>query len=237
MEHSLPTLKELKQRGTPEPGRSLTPEERALAKTKAKSRRFGSKGEQWLRQRMIKLMGAEMRKLEDTVQQYEKDGEIHTFYRSAGVDYEGSMPMLVHGEPVTVPFVMEVKTFSGSFSLSSISATQRCKLTDSRKEGKLPLVGLVEHDGQGRILHGWVIIWREDGPRGHLSSETSTFDWLDLLMNLDLIATQDKRFKGKSIRQKDQYLMEKALIEKVSGRWRLCPWLEQVKVVGQMELL
>jgi hypothetical protein len=181
------------------------------------------------------------------------------YYRSKPihVDYDGHFPMSLGGSSVAAPFVMEVKGFQGGFSLSQLKPRQMDILDVNRLIGKLSIVVLVEHE-KGRILRGWFVPWvrhhsQPPNPRSikevakglgvhnvdtwwsihendiYIAQRGRPMSWSDLIEGLQVAAQEDKRFKGRSMRQKDQHLLESCLVEKVRGRWKMCGWLERMK--------
>ncbi len=214
----------------PKPGRNLTEEEASRIVKRLSPRRHGKKGEQWAKQRLQSLMGASLKKNTDEMASYEKDGQTFHYYASRGqIDYSGTMRILINGVTTTVAFEMEVKSFQGSYSLSQLPPVQMKILDKARSRGQLALIALVEREKE-KIVRGWFIPWRKPGDRiGQLVAHLGVSDYATLITYLQLEAKEDKRFQGKSMRQKDQVLLTDCLVEKVSGRWRLCPWLERIK--------
>lgn len=237
----LPTLEELRSRGPATAGRQLTEDEavQARANKRESPRKWGKKGEDRAKYILEKLMGATVKRKEDTLRTYTgDDGEEHTFYRSGGVDFEGVIPLSFNGHVRLVPFEMEVKTFQGSFGLSNLSKDQRRHLNKVRRDGHLALVTLCERVGED-IVHVWFIPWRDrtDNIMGAISRVGDCWDWHEVLVFLEDVAVDDKRFRGRSIRQKDLDVLDSNRCYKEKGRWQLAPWMRKLKAAGQLELL
>lgn len=217
----------------PHPLKEATPEEQAQAdadhKARPSPRRFARKGEQWARQRLIRLGARFSPKRSDMFHTYVKDGEERVFYQKRGLDYEGVFP----GNPA-LPFVMEVKTFFERFPLSSLKPHQCQALSAARRAGKLAIVALIERDKEGKILRGFFVPWRGPGEVAGVGERHPVVDWEMLMWALEEKAEKDGRFQGKSIRPQDFHLLRTCEVRKVKNRWRMCDWLTVlVKAQGQ----
>lgn len=222
----------------PYPLKEATPEEQAQAdadhKTRQSPRKFARKGEQWARQRLIRLGAIFSPKQSDARVFPYTGGKEHAFYQpKRGVDYEGTFP----GSP-PLPFVLEVKTFCERFTLSSLKQHQRRALSVARQAGKLAMVALVERDEAGKILRGFFVPWRGPAEQtGRLVEKFPVMDWEMLRRNLLEKAAEEGRFQGKSIRPQDFYMLRDCRVRKVKNRWRMCDWLAiLVKLQGQVTI-
>ncbi|RKY69325.1 MAG: hypothetical protein DRQ02_01310 [Candidatus Latescibacterota bacterium] len=210
----------------PHPLKEATPAEQAQAvadqKARPSPRRYSNKGETWAKKRLQSLGAVFSPKNSDVLRTYiDKQGNEKVFYQRRGVDYEGVFP----GSPA-IPFVLEVKTFCGHFNMASLGARQQRILSKERAQGKLAMICLVDRDKEGKILRGWFIPWR--GPGEKADKALSGFvlvDWEDMRQSLMVISEHDKRFKGRSIRKKDFYVLRPCKVRKIRGRWKMCAWL------------
>jgi len=222
---ALPTFEELQARGVPGRSRLLTPEERNAVVKRPSPRRYGGKAEQWLKSRLERA-GATLYKNVDALctGRDKRTGETYHFrQKSKFVDFSGTIPLVIRGEPHIVTVQIEVKAFQKAFALNGLKQHQQNILLAAKKRGELPLVALVLHE-QGKIQQGWLFIYRATGaPKGNLSQNIP--DWADLLAVINDNAVTDKRFGGKSARLKDLAEFEQCTTKKVKGRWQTFPWL------------
>ena len=209
----------------PQPGRVLTPEEQVQAAARPPPKpRYYRKAERWARDRLVILLDAELNKNTDELKSYEKDGEIKRYRTCDGLDYSGRMLLQWNGEVHATPIEMEVKAFQDSFPTGTLE--RQYNMLDEARRHALTMVCLVQHN-QGTVLRGFYIPWRRPGDPRRGTVLRHVMDYADVIEALQARACGN--YKGKSIRPQDQDLLAEHLVQKVNGRWQLCPWLEQLQ--------
>jgi len=212
----LPTLEELRARGSATPGRELTAEEKAKAQAdKAKKPTpFHTKklSENLCRKHFKDLLGVELTKVADTKRKF---GD-RTFYVSEDVDFRGNIFLRVAGVTRCYPLRVESKAvtlkrqwrqhkvkLAGSFPLSSLTDIQRLYLTENKVRGGLSIIYLtwwLEKSCQAAFmvhLNSWMEVESilQERALGNFKGKSLRFEDCDLLSTSEIwYANRDNKW-------------------------------------------
>jgi len=191
------------------------------------------KGEQWTRDYLKKIFGIYTEKRSDAPWETPK-GDI--VYPKRGVDFFGSVPS---PSIFSYHLELEVKAFTGSFSLSNIKKHQAEALSEAANRGDIAILSLVKVGRPSQQVETmWWIPWPPgypDHPQinikvadGGYSSEFWPHTWAWFMAELRKRATGN--FQAKSIREQDLELLDEWKIEKEKNTWMATTnhWLAHV---------